>query len=193
MRTEARWLPILVGAILVGAILIGMAWVPEAPAAEPAPPPVIAMSAAECEVWTRERSFAQSVADHDAAAFAEHLHPGAVFIGGPQPLRGAKAVAEGWAPLVAGEKVRLRWHPEQVVIGGDPDVALSMGPYWLEDPRPGADPRYRSGRFISTWKRDADGTWHVLFDGGGGSEAKPASEAEIAALQAALPATCPRA
>ena len=33
---------------------------------------------AECAVWQRELSFARSVADHDAAAFAEHLHPQAV-------------------------------------------------------------------------------------------------------------------
>ncbi|WP_242108458.1 YybH family protein [Luteimonas aquatica] len=193
-KTDGKWRPAALLATVL--LLAGAPWrcVPAADASRkqasgPAPP---AMSAAECEVWARERSFARSVADHDAAAFAGHLHPGAVFIGGPQPLRGARAVAEGWAPLIRGEGMRLRWYPEQVVIGGDPDTALSMGPYWLEDARPGADPRYRLGRFISTWKRDGHGTWHVLFDGGGGNAARPATDAEVAALKAALPADCPR-
>jgi len=157
-----------------------------------APAPHNAMSTAECEVWSRERSFAQSVADHDAAAFAEHLHPGAVFIDGKGAIRGKAAIAADWTPLVKGEGMQLHWAADQVVIGGDPDVALSMGPYWMEDPRPGANPRYRSGRFISTWRRDARGTWHVLYDGGGGNQGAPASEAGIATLVASLPATCPR-
>ena len=175
---------------LASALLVAAA----APAmAQSAPAPEIRMSSAECEVWSRERSFAQSVADHDAAAFAEHLHPGAIFIGGPEPARGKDAVIAGWTPLVKGDGARLRWYPEQVVIGGDPDIALSMGPYWLEDPTPGANPRFRTGRFISTWRRDAQGSWHVLYDGGGGSRAEPASADEIAKLVASLPATCPGA
>ncbi len=37
------------------------------------------LSATECQVWERESSFAQSVARHDAPAFAAHVHEGAVF------------------------------------------------------------------------------------------------------------------
>ena len=176
---------------LLASLLLASAMAPAT--AQSGPAPAARMSPAECEVWTRERSFAQTVADHDAAAFAEHLHPGAIFIGGPEPARGKDAVIAGWAPLVKGDGVRLRWSPDQVVIGGDPDIALSMGPFWLEDPTPGANPRFRSGRFISTWRRDAQGTWHVLYDGGGGSRPEPASADDIARLVASLPATCPRA
>lgn len=161
--------------------------------AQPAPAPSAGMTAEECGVWSRERSFAQSVADHDAAAFAEHLHPGAVFLDGPGPVRGRDAVVAAWAPLVKGDGIRLRWHPEQVVIGGDADIALSMGPYWLEDPSPDANPRFRVGRFISTWRRDATGAWHVLYDGGGDSRPQPASAQDIAKLVASLPQACPRA
>lgn len=160
------------------------------PAAVPGAPPAPAMSAAECEVFARERSFAAALARHDAAAFAEHLHPGAVFIGGPQPARGRETIVEQWGPLVEGRGVRLRWGPDLVVIGGDPDTALSMGPYWMEDPTPGATPRFRTGRFISTWRRDADGGWHVLFDGGGGSQPVAASTEEVERLVAALPVAC---
>ena len=34
-----------------------------------------AAASPRCEVWQREISFARSVADHDAVAFAGHLHP----------------------------------------------------------------------------------------------------------------------
>src|SRR5665811_1581868 len=48
-----------------------------------------ALSSAECAVWDRERSFAQSVEAHDAVAFAEHIREAAVFEAGtPVPPRG---------------------------------------------------------------------------------------------------------
>ena len=47
-----------------------------AAAAPPAPEP---LSADECAVFMRELSFARSVAGHDAAAFAAHIAPDAVF------------------------------------------------------------------------------------------------------------------
>lgn len=156
--------------------------------ATPAPAP---MTATECVVWQRELGFAQSVANHDAKAFAAFLHPGAVFVDDGGIARGAQAVIAKWAPLVRGDGLRLHWHPERVVIGGDPDTALSMGPYWFDDPQQATEPRFRVGRFISTWKRDRHGVWHVLFDGGGGNQPKPATTEQVLVLQSKLTKTCP--
>lgn len=164
------------------------------PAAAPAPaaPPAPAMSADECAVWNRELSFAASVDAHDAAAFRQHVHADAVFVGGRGELtRGVDAVAASWAPIIAGEEIVLHWHPRVVSIAGETGVALSRGPYWIEDPKPDADPKYMIGQFISTWVKDADGHWQVLFDGGGGNRPQPATADEVAALKAGLPNTCP--
>lgn len=156
------------------------------PASGPAP-----MSAEECAVWARELSFAQSVENHDAKAFAEHVHPGAVFLGGA-PLRGREAVAKGWAEIVAGTGTKLHWHPREVAIGGDPHLAVSRGPYWMEDTSPQARHRYLVGTFTSFWVKDADGAWRVMFDAGSG--ARPAADkAEVERAMASAPHTCPRA
>jgi len=155
-------------------------------------PPAFAQTAAECEVWNRELSFAQAVADHDADAFAEHLLPDSTFIGGnDQPTAGADAIASEWAPLIEGKGIRLRWYPEAVNVAGNGTVALSRGPYWMENPAPGAKQRYLAGRFISTWLRDAEGTWHVAFDGGGGNVPKPANAEDIERLEAGRKACTP--
>jgi ketosteroid isomerase-like protein len=136
-----------------------------------------------CAVWAREASFAQSVADHDAAAFAAHLHPDAVFIDGrEQATRGADAIAAGWAAIIEGKGVVLHWYPDAVDVGANGEVALSRGPYWMENPAAPAGERYHRGRFVSTWLRGDDGQWLVVFDGGGGNEAVPATADEIANL-----------
>jgi ketosteroid isomerase-like protein len=157
-------------------------------AAEPAPP--AGADNARCIVWARETSFAQAVIDHDAAAFAGHLHPDAVFIGGDgTPTHGATAIASDWAGIIAGKGVVLYWYPDAVDVAADGRLALSRGPYWMEIPadadQAAAPTRYRAGRFVSTWLRGDDGQWQVVFDGGGGNVAVAASEAEVAALAAA--------
>jgi ketosteroid isomerase-like protein len=158
-------------------------------ASTPRPP---AYSAEECAVWAREASFAQSVEDHDAKTFAEHLHADASFISGRDHVaRGRDAVIAEWTPLIEGKNVRIHWYPDAVTVAGDTGVAISRGPYWIENPAPDAKQKFVAGRFISTWLRDGKGTWHALYDGGGGGDAKPVSAEEIEKLKAGRK-TCPR-
>ena len=162
-----------------------------ASAAEPPAVPVARMTPAECEVWARELSFAQSVADHDPTAFAAHLEPDAAFAAeSPQPQRGRDAITSGWGGLISGKALLLSWYPTRTTIGGADDVAVSSGPALYEDLRPGADPRYRIGAFHSVWHKGADGVWRVLFDDG--IVPKPATEADVAAFREGRKPICPQ-
>ena len=174
-------------------LLAGLSLATGAACAEQAPAPrAPAYSADECAVWAREASFAQSVEDHDAKAFAEHLHADASFVSGRDHVaRGHDAVIAEWTPLIEGKDVRIHWYPDAVTVAGDTGVAISRGPYWIENPAPDAKDRFVAGRFISTWVRDGKGTWHVLYDGGGGGNAKPATAEEIEKLKGGRKA-CPR-
>lgn len=173
------------------AILLAVTLLPtalRAQSTEAAPPP--GPSAAECEVWARELSFARSVAEHDAAAFAEHLHPQAVF-GASQsvPTRGREAIAREWAGLVAGDPVELQWYPTQVVIGGEPDIAYSSGPALFRRKDANGATQGSLGAFSSVWKRGGDGVWRILFDDG--IRPVPASAEQAAAFITAR-RDCPR-
>ena len=155
------------------------------------PPPPAAMTAAECEVWLRERSFSKTVEAHDAAAFASHLVQGTVFgAASPRPVRGRDAVVADWKEIIEGKAFALRWHPQYVSIGANPDIAVSSGPAWTEDFDPAAAQRFTVSRFNSVWMRESDGQWRVLFDGG--TPPRPATADEVARLIAGLPAACPR-
>lgn len=163
---------------------------PPDPNAPLATPP---MSAEECAVWNRERSFARSVEAHDAAAFKAHLHPNAVFFGGPDDvLEGAGNVVEGWAGIIADGPRTLRWYPRRVVIAEGTQVAHSVGFYWQEDTTPGAKRPYAIGQFNSIWTRVGD-EWKVLFDGGGGGRPNPATKEQVEAIKASLAKECPLA
>ncbi|MGO4262406.1 YybH family protein [Lysobacter sp. TAB13] len=159
--------------------------------AEPKPAEPAELSAEECVVWARELSFARSIAEHDAKAFAAHLHPQAAFgAGRPQPSRGRDKIAAEWAGLIEGKQLRLRWYPVRVTIGGVGDVAWSTGPALYQRLDPGAQPRYLIGAYQSVWHRDADGIWRILFDDG--LTPRPATEAEAMAFEHGRREACPR-
>ena len=173
-------------ALVVGALLVSSSAL--AQEAKPAPAPTFSKD--ECAVWARELGFADSVAQHDAKAFTDFVHPGAVFSANtPRPTRGRAAILEEWTGIIDGSALGLSWYPDVVVIGGEPGVALSSGPALLESRDPKAAHRHSLARFSSTWHRDAHGTWRVLLDGG--TAPRPASDADVAAFRAGRK-TCPQ-
>lgn len=160
-----------------------LTFLPAAQAAAPA----TAGDTARCEVWARELSFAQAVADHDADAFAAHLHPSAVFgVTRERPLRGAGEILAGWQGIIDGSALRLRWYPDRVHAGGDGRIVSSSGPALYQDPAGGS---HRLGRFNSVWQLGGDGVWRVVFDDG--IDPKPADDAQVQAFHAGRSTRCP--
>ena len=151
------------------------------------------MSAAECQVWERERTFAQSVARHDRNAFADHVHENAVFAAATDHTqRGREKIVAEWRGIIEG-KVSLGWRPQYVSIGADTNVAMSRGPYVFKGKGDDGKTWYGIGEFVSIWiRKDAASPWFVVLDGGG-PPPKQVSEAEADAHLASAPASCPRA
>jgi len=69
------------------------------------------------------------------------------------------------APIV------LKWEPEYMDIAGSRDFGFSTGPWEAQEYRPGTPP-LSTGYFLTVWKKEADGTWKVILDGGGTTPAK---------------------
>jgi ketosteroid isomerase-like protein len=172
-------------------------------AGAPTPPPQVAAPAsavasagttdpgARCAVWDRENEFARSVHDHDASVFAEHVLPGAVFVNGSGLFQGREAIVKGWDKIIKGDGMLFEWHPTEVTVTGDPHVALSRGPYWIEFTKADAKQRYLAGTFQSVWVKDVDGVWRVTIDGGT-ADPLPVTEADVQKVKDAIPAKCPQ-
>ncbi len=123
----------------------------------------------ESQVRAAETAFAKSLADRDANAFAKLVADDAVFFGRDSVSRGKPAVVAGWAPLFEGPKAPFSWASESAVVLDSGTLALSSGPVY------GADGK-RFGTFNSIWRREADGTWKVIFDKGCDYCGEPAKE-----------------
>jgi ketosteroid isomerase-like protein len=111
------------------------------------------------EVRSAEIAFAKTMAARDHAAFGEHVAREAIFFGSKGVLRGKAAVVEGWKRFFEGPEAPFSWEPGQVEVLESGTLALSSGP--VRDPE-----GKRIGTFNSVWRREADGTWRVIFDKG---------------------------
>ncbi|MBL8286914.1 MAG: nuclear transport factor 2 family protein [Rubrivivax sp.] len=114
---------------------------------------------AEEQVLAAERTFARSMAERNAAAFASFIADEAVFFGGAAPLRGKAAVVAGWARFFEGPAAPFSWEPDHVEVLASGTLALSTGP--VRDPAGKV-----IARFNSIWRHEAPGVWRVVFDKG---------------------------
>ena len=111
------------------------------------------------EVRARETAFAKSMADRDLAVFTSFISPDAVFVGVGGTTRGPKDIAAAWKRFFDGPDAPFSWKPETVEVLASGNLALSSGPVF--------DPKgERIGTYNSTWRRDADNVWRIIFDNG---------------------------
>ncbi len=111
------------------------------------------------QVRAAEAAFAATMARRDLAAFGTFVAEEALFFGRSRVLRGRPAVVEGWKPYFDGPQAPFSWEPETVEVLESGGLAMSSGP--VRDPSGAV-----VGTFISTWRREADGSWRVVLDKG---------------------------
>ena len=114
-------------------------------------------------VLAAEHAFAARAKDAGiAAAFRDFMDPadGLSFGSGP-PKRGAAAIFEG----LGGAKPnadKLSWEPEEIFAAKGGDMAVSWGTYVFTPAAANAKPS--TGRFVTVWRKGADGAWKGLVD-----------------------------
>ena len=111
------------------------------------------------EVRDTEVAFAKAFADRDAKKFFSYLADDAQFLGRRNTMRGKQEVIASWSEFFKPAVAPFRWQPERVVTNAAGDLGFTSGPVFDEA---GA----QIGTFTSTWARQQDGSWKILFDGG---------------------------
>jgi ketosteroid isomerase-like protein len=138
-------------------LLLAAATLPAAGCATRAPAPTPAE--AQAQVRAAETSFADSMARRDFAAFGSHVADDAVFINGGDPLRGKVAILAYWQRFFSAPAAPFSWRPEIVELAGGGHLGYTEGPVL-------SPAGVAFARFYSTWQRQPDGGWKVVFDNG---------------------------
>ncbi len=122
-------------------------------------PPPLDNAALQKQVMDTELGFAKTMADRDHTAFASFIAEEAVFLNGGRPLRGKQAVADYWKRFYIGPQAPFSWKPDRVQVLDSGGLAYSTGPVFDADGK-------QFARFYSTWRREPDGAWRIVFDDG---------------------------
>ena len=112
-----------------------------------------------------EASFAKDVAERGGAGFASWFADDGVALGnGKQPLIGKVAIAQSatWSP----QDYQLTWTPTDAKMSPADDMGYTWGHYEGHSKDANGNPIVTGGRYITVWRKQADGAWKVVLDAG---------------------------
>jgi ketosteroid isomerase-like protein len=89
--------------------------------------------------------------------------------------------AEASFAAEAGDTSSLTWEPSFADASLSGDLGYSWGIWVVKGSGPDGKPLQRRGIYMTAWRRQADGKWKFVFDGG-----RPLSEEAIAAIHESL-------
>ncbi len=114
-------------------------------------------------LYSLESKFAADTAKGGGPAFASWFAPDAVTLAnGKAPVVGRDAIAAGatWSP----RDYQLTWTPEGARMSPSGDMGFTWGHYkGVAKDREG-NTSATSGRYMTIWKKQPDGSWKVALD-----------------------------
>jgi ketosteroid isomerase-like protein len=161
------WGAVLAGMMAAAAPRAAFCQLPEPGTQSAAPNPLTntAVSPGEMLLFDLEARFAKDVAVRGGKGFAEWFAEDAVLLGnGVAPVRGREAIAKAsaWSP----QDYQLTWTPTEAVMGPSGDIGYTWSHYEGRSRDAAGNPVLTSGRFITIWRRQPDGSWKVVLDAG---------------------------
>jgi uncharacterized protein (TIGR02246 family) len=90
--------------------------------------------------------------------------------GGQMPI-GHREIREMMEPFFGAPGRKLEWHPVEARVSGDATMGYTIGEYTASGPdSSGVTQVTGTGRYVSIWRKQADGTWKVAVDLGAPDE-----------------------
>jgi len=93
-----------------------------------------------------------------AQGMREFLDVDGLSFGGGEPLHGPEATFKA----LGGDsnKAKLSWTPSEVFASKGGDMGASWGRYVLDT----GQPKPATGRYVTVWRKTADGKWKAIMD-----------------------------
>jgi ketosteroid isomerase-like protein len=114
-------------------------------------------------LYQLEVKFAADTAKGGGAAFSSWFAPDAVTLGnGKAPVVGHDAIAASatWSP----DAYQLTWTPEGARMGPAGDMGFTWGHYQGMSKDAQGSTAKTTGRYMTVWKKQPDGSWKVALD-----------------------------
>ncbi len=112
-----------------------------------------------------EARFAKDVANRGGAAFADWFADDAVALSNGKAAVVGKVAIErsaAWSP----KDYQLTWTPTDAAMGPSGDMGYTWGHFEGRSKDANGNPVTTSGRYITIWRKQSDGSWKVVLDAG---------------------------
>ncbi|HEY3627152.1 MAG TPA: nuclear transport factor 2 family protein [Terracidiphilus sp.] len=164
------WKRLVCAVALAGSLAMPRAWSqllepPSTPSTAPNPLSDPTMDPGKTLLYDLEAKFARDVLEKGGAGFAEWFAEDGVALGnGSAPLIGRVAIAKSanWSP----QAYQLTWTPTAAVMGPSGDMGYTWGHFEGRSKDAQGNPVTTKGRYMTIWRRNADGKWQVTLDAG---------------------------
>jgi len=110
-----------------------------------------------------EAKFAQATAEGGGKAFATWFAEDSVTLGkGQPPVHGREAIAKQatWSP----KNYQLSWTPTDAMMSPSGDMGYTWGHYEGRTSNEDGKSQVTSGRYLTIWRKEPDGSWKVVLD-----------------------------
>lgn len=138
---------------------------PHAPATAPNPLADPTVNTGKILLFDLEARFAKDVLNRGGAAFADWFAEDGVVLGnGAAPLIGLVAIVKSanWSP----KAYQLTWTPTDAVMGPSGDMGYTWGHFEGHSKDANGNAVTTTGRYMTIWRKQADGNWKVALDAG---------------------------
>jgi len=125
-----------------------------------------------------ESAWTKDINSHDAAKWAAYYADDAVLmIPGMKPMKGKAAILDGLKPFSADPNLSLNFTANTVEVAKSGDLAVTQGNYTMTMTDPVSKNKMTdTGTYETTFKKQADGSWKVVFDANVSDVPPPAPE-----------------
>lgn len=163
-------LGVVLGAVLAGGGLRqgwGQIGLPGGSQEQSAPNPLMDPTAKPGKVllFDLEARFAKDTKERGGAGFASWFADDGVALGnGQPPVIGRVAIerSANWSP----QTYQLTWTPTDAQMGPSGDMGYTWGHFDGRSKDASGNPVLTSGRYMTIWRKQADGSWKVVLDAG---------------------------
>ncbi|HEU5261499.1 MAG TPA: DUF4440 domain-containing protein [Gemmatimonadales bacterium] len=111
-----------------------------------------------------DRAFSRATAERRVDGWVEFFAADGAMIRAAGTVTGTAAIREQMAKTFADTSFTLSWQPQEADVGAAGDLGYTVGRYEARFRDEKSQSVVRSGRYLTVWRKQADGSWKVVQD-----------------------------
>jgi len=136
-------------------------------ACAPAAPSHPDAEAVRASLIAADEAFAAATAAQGLEGWMAAFDSTAIQMEPDQPFSpGIPSIRAAMAPAFADSTFRLTWQPTMAFASAGGDLGYTLGTWQSRYYNAEGKGQVTTGKYVTIWRKQADGSWKVVFDGG---------------------------